>query len=911
MRSERTGWLWVLLACLALVAGCPEESPTDDDDDTTADPGVETPALTVAHDPLGLTDLSLDAVAMMPDWLADDLAISLSKLDDDLADELARLVIDAEDPYQTDEIGFGIAHTSHDVLDASYFHPELLSGNAAMIYEYDQVLQYVDLVEEGEPGDPDHYTTAVYYVEIEQGVIEERLIDRELYYWYVVHPRLEDERPVFVDGWESGEPVEPGEGYHWREFLWDRAADDCPEDRTCPLLAEIMPDAEVLSRRGETSDYDHDAHGKIWEFIGQAIHWGAGDERPVQPNRIYAVGCGNCGEYADLFVSSARTALVPCQNVGARSNDHTWGEWWDDQWWGEFGKYAGGVGRNRIDDDCDGVADDALDTTDGDGDGWTVADGDCDDTDELVNPDAVETANGRDDDCDGLADTGFADGEVDADGDGYTVLGGDCRDGDAEAYPGAAELVDGHDDDCDGIADDGLDETDTDADGFTILAGDCDDNDATIYPGAVEDGNGKDDDCDGVADNGQWDFSADVDGDGWSVTDGDCHDQDPAIHPGATDEEGNYLDDDCNGWPDNPYDQQDLDGDGHPLLWGDCDDSDPDRHPDAEEQPNGIDDDCDDQVDEGVSGHDRDGDGWTLTDGDCDDTRSGANPDVANDPSLSSNRLYIITASRGDTFITTERTEAYGTLKSTLEFEVMDADGAPVDGAMISIYGTWEVYGYPDQWAWAGEVVTDLDGQASTIVGEYNPYGYIVSSSVGEYPGGDLLDVGVWETLPYETYTIVTDLEGTTPARPEADEVDPADDAAVTLTASFAVESYRVAADGAYTGTFSREFDGGRLDAFVMDDDSYAAFLDDEDFAAWAVTQDAGEADIAVDVPHTDGWVLVLSNRDTLASTMVGWLQVAIEPAGDVEWTGDAAQPALDMRLRIPPGDHLAIELAP
>ena len=45
---------------------------------------------------------------------------------------------------------------------------------------------------------------------------------------------------------------------------------------------------------------------------------------------------------------------------------------------------------------------------------------------------------------------------VDADGDGYSVAAGDCDDADASRNPGAAEVLDGVDQDCDGEPDDGL-----------------------------------------------------------------------------------------------------------------------------------------------------------------------------------------------------------------------------------------------------------------------------------------------------------------------------------------------------------------------------------------------------------------------------------------------------------------------
>ncbi len=912
---------WLLFVALAssslLAVACTtsdddDSSATDDDDATADDDDMDAVslALGIVHEPVELTELALEAIEAVPSWLRDDLAVNLARLDTTHQDELAALVVDCDDPYHVDEIGFGIAHTSPEVLQGTWFFPQLLTENVQQIYEYDEVLHYVALVEQGDPlTDDDYYTTAVYDVEIEQGVIEERTIDRELYYWYVVHPRLEDELPFYVDGWSSGDGVTPDDGYHWREFLWSRAADDCPEDRTCPLLEEKMADIEVLSRRGEETDFDKDAHGGIWDFIGSAIHWGAGEERPVQPNRIYAVGCGNCGEYADLFVSSARTALVPCQNVGARSNDHTWGEWWDDQWWGEYGKYAGGVSRNRADDDCDGIADDALDSDDNDADGFSLIDGDCDDNDAAVNPGAEEVANGYDDDCDGLADGGFSDAELDGDGDGFSIAAGDCRDNDAAVYPGAVEdLTNLRDDDCDGVADDGLDETDTDADGFTVLAGDCDDNDAAVYPGALEVGNARDDDCDGVADQGQWDAQADVDGDGVSVADGDCDDTDPDTYPGAPEIVDNYRDEDCSGYADPIYDDEDHDGDGTSLLWGDCDDTDPTRHPAAAELANGIDDDCDGDADEGMRGHDRDGDGWTLADGDCDDLDGGDHPDAA-DPGLAGNRLYIITSGRGDSYIGTDRTVDYGTLHSTLEFEVTDTDGVPVDGAVITLYGTWEVYGYPEYWAWAGEITTDIDGLASVLVGEYNPYGYAITSPIGDEPGGNYLNIGVEQTLPYEVYAIPDSVPGEMPALAAVTEIDPLDETELTLAYSFEVASYRTAGDGAYEGSFLVHHEGGRLDAFVVDPANYARFVDEEPFEAVAAEFAATDGGADLDLPVGDGWVLILSNRTTLASTMVGTVQVEVSSLGGGVGL-DGVEP-LDLPFRIPAGEHLAVELAP
>jgi hypothetical protein len=100
---------------------------------------------------------------------------------------------------------------------------------------------------------------------------------------------------------------------------------------------------------------------------------------------------------------------------------------------------------------CTGTGKDAPSAQDGDGDGYTVAEGDCDDGAVQVHPDATdEIVDGVDQDCDGL------DGP-DADEDGYVdgaAGGDDCDDRDAEVHPGAAEVWDdGLDQDCDGVPD--------------------------------------------------------------------------------------------------------------------------------------------------------------------------------------------------------------------------------------------------------------------------------------------------------------------------------------------------------------------------------------------------------------------------------------------------------------------------
>jgi hypothetical protein len=257
---------------------------------------------------------------------------------------------------------------------------------------------------------------------------------------------------------------------------------------------------------------------------------------------------------------------------------------------------------------------------DADGDGWTTAQGDCNDSDPNISPTVNDLAgDGVDQNCDG------ADG-VDSDGDGWASLlsgGGDCDDARPEIHPDAGEVCDGADNNCDGVVDgdDAEDLTtwwlDADRDGFGtsseavracdspgggyVVAADpedCDDGDASINPGAEEVCNdGIDDDCDGAADDdddsvapGSLDtFFADSDGDRYGdndapleacappedyVTDNtDCDDSDASINPGAEEVCNGGIDDDCDGAADDDdisvahssYDTfyQDLDSDGY------------------------------------------------------------------------------------------------------------------------------------------------------------------------------------------------------------------------------------------------------------------------------------------------------------------------------------------------------------
>jgi len=143
-----------------------------------------------------------------------------------------------------------------------------------------------------------------------------------------------------------------------------------------------------------------------------------------------------------------------------------------------------------IDNDCVGGIDNGLTFvtyfTDADLDGFgtgagqslctnpgtsfvTIA-GDCNDTNDQINPDSPEICDGIDNDCAGGIDNGltFVTYYVDADNDtygtgtgqslcanpgaGFAAVGGDCIDNNNQIYPGATEILDNSiDENCDGV----------------------------------------------------------------------------------------------------------------------------------------------------------------------------------------------------------------------------------------------------------------------------------------------------------------------------------------------------------------------------------------------------------------------------------------------------------------------------
>ncbi len=176
--------------------------------------------LTLVLPDFGLTESAWEAVAVAPDWLKDDLVDNLSYSNETIQNAVADMILHPSDIRYRDEYCFMAAHMAPEMLGSPVLDLIIFQENVSGIYTIAPHLDYVELVEYGDPETGgDYYTTVRHKWLIGEGQTEWREIQKEFYYWYIVHPKISDEKVGYVDP-VTGSFADPPTGVFWRDYLW-------------------------------------------------------------------------------------------------------------------------------------------------------------------------------------------------------------------------------------------------------------------------------------------------------------------------------------------------------------------------------------------------------------------------------------------------------------------------------------------------------------------------------------------------------------------------------------------------------------------------------------------------------------------------------------------------------------------
>jgi len=271
------------------------------------------------------------ALEKSPAWMRADLEAILSQLSSTNQQIWADLINDAYDPY-IDEIAFSIAHSSVSYLEEDYVYPELFVENAHLIYDIDGDLNYVEVVDYGTSyNDENYYSTTRYWKEDTHGNLQQVEVPRDIYYWYIVHPKITDEIPNYIspdviesNGSHDNNFAAPPTGVFWRNWLYNH------NDEGYPKLKYYLQGCDVVWDSNSLSSTNAVGATNLW--ISQSMVFTSNTERPHQPVRIYRKHIGRCGEHADLRAAVLRIGLIPATSILTISTDHTWNEFWDESW---------------------------------------------------------------------------------------------------------------------------------------------------------------------------------------------------------------------------------------------------------------------------------------------------------------------------------------------------------------------------------------------------------------------------------------------------------------------------------------------------------------------------------------------------------------------------------------------------
>ncbi|MDO9578493.1 MAG: T9SS type A sorting domain-containing protein [Candidatus Cloacimonadales bacterium] len=215
---------------------------------------------------------------------------------------------------------------------------------------------------------------------------------------------------------------------------------------------------------------------------------------------------------------------------------------------------------------------------------------------------------------------------------------------------------------------------------------------------------------------------------------------------------------------------------------------------------------------------------------------------------------------RGDSFIW-DITEQH-TLVCTLNANVTDSNGNPVDGARIKIYSTPCVsWGCTAGW-------TDFNGQKQFILGDDRTYTAQVTSSIGNYPASGMETV-ITNSGAGIYYNWNVTLPGTMPsldissASPPAN---PTDDYRLVVEYELPKEIlYGVNLDD--NNEFSKSNTPGHIDFFICDENNFVEYMAGQSFEAFEINHNNPGNTSDFVLPSSDSWYAVFSNEEKINMT--------------------------------------------
>jgi hypothetical protein len=289
------------------------------------------------------SDKCKQALEETPVWIRKDLAINFELLGNK-ADNFADLIINSHDKIK-DEVAFEIANLSIQTLTNARFLKDinLLKRNAEMIYNVAIQLKYVRIKEYSD------YTTTEYRIKTTDGFVWKE-IPRDIYYWYLVMPKL------YQEGLWSSDDVNDQQqrtyGYFWRDYIWNNPDSlhdytnvniktQVGEIKTILPFKDMMINAEYLWDGDKTAKLFGREIANTDGALDMLCNWAsraipidaeAGKARAINPCQILYQHRGNCGEDSYLITAAARTALIPIVYQGTMREDHAWTGFWDAGW---------------------------------------------------------------------------------------------------------------------------------------------------------------------------------------------------------------------------------------------------------------------------------------------------------------------------------------------------------------------------------------------------------------------------------------------------------------------------------------------------------------------------------------------------------------------------------------------------